>query len=275
MVYLIMIYYSWIKIRYILHIKNKNSNFFFKFRKDSSCWKPDINLKEEETWCNDNGILSFEVFPNRRIQEKIDRYLSPYNKTFNFRKCMNFDDNDHENKDINNELESPPVNQKWNKISDMILHQNRGFLRKSLKWINKQLYKYWEELSKSYKIRPRRSNCRNQSFYRIQSFKSPSSRRVSSNHLNFENTLKTPGDHQIESSKFIEEEEFNDENISQALLIMKALKDTNRSNSVESKVSSESEQTKIIAEKSVEDFDEFLNQINSYKLKAKLNINYY
>ena len=77
--------------------------------------------------------MSFEVFPNRRIQEKIDRYLSPYNKTFNFRKCMNFDDNDHENKDINNELESPPVNQKWNKISDMILHQNRGFLRKSLK----------------------------------------------------------------------------------------------------------------------------------------------
>ena len=98
---------------------------------------------------------------------------------------------------------------------------------------------------------------------------------MSSNHLNFENTLKTPGDHQIESSKFIEEEEFNDENISQALLIMKALKDTNRSNSVESKVSSESEQTKIIAEKSVEDFDEFLNQINSYKLKAKININNY
>ena len=115
-----------------------------------------MQKKDTEILSDMNELKKFEIFPDRKIQEKIDRYMSPYNKAYNFRNFMNFDEANTNDFDECSELE--PSNIKWNKISDLILHKSRWFLRKSLKCINKQLYKNWEEISKSFKIKPRRSH---------------------------------------------------------------------------------------------------------------------
>ena len=60
----------------------------------------------------------------------------------------------------------------WNKISDLILNKKGDFLRKSLRVLNKEKYDKYEEMSKTMrKLKPKRSFCRNQSYYRIQSIK--------------------------------------------------------------------------------------------------------
>mmetsp|Transcript_7171 Transcript_7171/g.6361 ORF Transcript_7171/g.6361 Transcript_7171/m.6361 type:complete len:133 (+) Transcript_7171:124-522(+) len=49
---------------------------------------PKRNLKED--------LRNYELFPNRKIQEKIDKFFTPYNKAFNMERCMNFGEEDKE-----------------------------------------------------------------------------------------------------------------------------------------------------------------------------------
>mmetsp|Transcript_21625 Transcript_21625/g.24873 ORF Transcript_21625/g.24873 Transcript_21625/m.24873 type:complete len:89 (-) Transcript_21625:816-1082(-) len=86
-------------------------------------------------------------------------YFSPYNKAFNFQKSMKFDEPGAVH---DKPLDSWPLKfdgaRKWNEISDFILNHNGDFLRKSLRCINKEMYKNAEEMSRSIiKLRPRRS----------------------------------------------------------------------------------------------------------------------
>ena len=195
---------------------------------------------------------------------------------------MNFEEGVEAN--IINQVDSvqpTQSNHKWNKISDFILNQKGDFLRKSLRWINKDLYKNWEEMSKSMiKITPRRSNCKDQAFYRFQSIRSSLSsanKRLSyAKKKSGASYLKIPtiveANKQLKEEIEEEDDQVDEENISKALWIMKVIKQTKRSSSIESKTSSETD-TSEEEEVSPNDFDQFLNELKSSKKKIARNIN--
>lgn len=113
-------------------------------------------------------VRDYELFPHKRLQQKIDFLVSPYNKGYNLERSMNFMEPESlEGK----ESESKGAMDCWSKISKLIL-TCKGDFRKSLRVLNKERYDEYETMSRTMsKIKPRRSLCRNQTYYRLQSFR--------------------------------------------------------------------------------------------------------
>jgi len=102
-----------------------------------------------------DDMRNYEVFPDKKTQDKIDVLLSPYNKGNSFKRCMNFDDSTHV---LDKKDDVSEATYKWQKISDFILNQKDDFLRKTLRLINKKKYADYEDLSKCMvKLKPKRS----------------------------------------------------------------------------------------------------------------------
>ena len=130
-----------------------------------------LNEKYQVLIVPEKIVSTMKYFLINKIQEKIDRFLSPYNKAWNMERWMNFDDLIDQEKTRNGEEVNIPE-KSWNKISDLILNRKGEFLRKSLRILNKKKYQQYEEMSKTMeKMKPKRSIWRNQSYYRIQSIK--------------------------------------------------------------------------------------------------------
>mmetsp|Transcript_24184 Transcript_24184/g.24111 ORF Transcript_24184/g.24111 Transcript_24184/m.24111 type:complete len:242 (+) Transcript_24184:18-743(+) len=110
-----------------------------------------MNLLELEAMLKD-----FEILPSKEIQDKIDLFLSPYNKSSNMQKCMNFNEPDPKScspssdsrQPISNNNQLSYIYNNWKKISNFICKENGDF-RKSLRILNKARYKEYEEVFKT------------------------------------------------------------------------------------------------------------------------------
>jgi hypothetical protein len=185
---------------------------------------------------NAEDLRHYEVFPEEKIQQKIDLYFSPYNKVHNFKRWMNFERND-ESPDGECQKAGNP-NDKWQRISELILNKEGSFLRKSLRCINKAKYEHYEEISKSMvKIKPRRSPWQDQHFYRIQSIRQStlaSQRRASfasACHTIRSRSILSPIAKRFSERTEEKEDKVNEENISKVVSIMKMVQENSRSQS--------------------------------------------
>lgn len=79
--------------------------------------------------------LNFNPLPSKETQKKIDMLITPYNKTKVVTKFMNFND-----KDSAKQHTPDAPNEKWNKISKLILYQDKYSLRNTLECINVEFY---------------------------------------------------------------------------------------------------------------------------------------
>lgn len=114
----------------------------------------------------------YELFPDKKIQDKIDLFFSPYNRTTNLKRGMNFEEEQNEDQDA--DPGSPE--KKWQKISELILNQDGNFLRKSLRVLNKERYDHYAQVSQTMKrIKPRQSFIGRPSMNRMPSFSSAQS----------------------------------------------------------------------------------------------------
>ena len=158
----------------------------------------------------------YEIFPDEHIQKKLNILVSPYNNTLNFKKWMNFNE-------IEDQLENKNFSNKWIKISDLILKNDDWFLRKSLRLINQQLYKSYDQISKNLKTTRIKSRGRMQSNIK--------DRNLKQNEMNYERStfskvtgemwlLKAPKITQSKEIKIMEDE-VNEKDISKVIWMMK------------------------------------------------------
>ena len=78
--------------------------------------------------------LNFNLTPSQDTQKKIDYFLTPYNKSKMTTRYMNFNERDPK---IPSDVTSK---EKWNKISKLILNQDKHSFRNTLRNINDKLY---------------------------------------------------------------------------------------------------------------------------------------
>lgn len=100
-------------------------------------------------------FIDYQLFPDRKLQEKIDKFLSPYNNQNNLQRSMNFENINNEennnfekiqNENIKNDHKSrnSPQTQSWKKISNFIFNEKIDF-RNSLRVLNKKRYVEYEK----------------------------------------------------------------------------------------------------------------------------------
>lgn len=97
----------------------------------SLVWDPSLIVSNNEA----EKHLNFNPVPNETLQEKIDKYITPYNNIKVVTKFMNFNEKE------GNETTEASLGDKWKKISSLILNQDKHTLRSTLSNINDKLYK--------------------------------------------------------------------------------------------------------------------------------------
>lgn len=184
---------------------------------------------------------------------------------------MNFEEINKVEYENDVQLPSGLIDNTWQKISEFILKQKPEFLRKSLRCLNKERYDHLDKMSKSMvRLKPRRSRCQNQSFYKLQSIRqnklSPQQRRTGfiAINSNAKSYLQVPGRDSMKSS-FVPDEEIDEENITRIVSMMKFIKTpSSRPDSPQSEKSSTS--TNSGGKPKLETFDKYL-----LKLREQLN----
>lgn len=194
---------------------------------------------------------------------------------------MNFEEiNQKEDAEV--EKTTTNIENKWNKISGLILNNKGDFLRKFLRVLNKERYEHYESLTKTMvKMKPNRSDCRNSTFYRVQSYRDssiasqrrisilspiPSSKgRLGIQFSSSKGNLRMPS-YCKRRDNIDEVDEVDEQDISRVVTMMKAMNSKSRNNSTNTDSSQEDNKEDSI--QNPNDFSDYLSELKKNSSKS-------
>ena len=115
--------------------KSKKHPFFSLKLKKWGSIELDWPLQPERRWTSE--IKNFSHIPNAKLQSKVDYYITPYNKTIQVDKHMEFGE---KSSNFRKESLEEFSENKWGKLMNFITKAERNVFRHSLHSINNGLY---------------------------------------------------------------------------------------------------------------------------------------